>query len=106
MCLWSIDTRDWTSDATPDSIARTVLSNVKGGDVILMHDIHAKTVEALPRIVRGLKDAGYELVTMGQLVEESAAAPPEERKSTPAPAAASSAPVEPPVMSLQESSQY
>ncbi|MHB8157100.1 MAG: polysaccharide deacetylase family sporulation protein PdaB, partial [Desulfocucumaceae bacterium] len=39
--------------------------------IILMHasDTCLQTPEALPRVLEGLKDQGYELVTVSQLLE-------------------------------------
>jgi peptidoglycan/xylan/chitin deacetylase (PgdA/CDA1 family) len=104
MCLWSLDPRDWESGSTPAAIARKVVSQAQPGDIVCMHDIKSNTVEALPAMIKGLKEAGFELVTVGRLLEEEANAPPEERE-----APAATAPVQPttpPVMSLDESSEY
>ena len=58
--MWNVDSLDW-ADPVPESIVRRVLVEVEaqGGGIILMHDIHARTVDALPRIIRALKDRGY-----------------------------------------------
>ena len=69
LILWSIDTRDWEiKDA--QQIVETVLSNVKAGDIILMHDYVAKskTPEALEILLPKLLALGYEPVTVGQLL--------------------------------------
>ena len=64
--LWSLDTLDWESrDA--DTICDTLLSNVKDGDVVLMHDIYGSTAEAVQRIIPELIQRGYQLVTVSEL---------------------------------------
>jgi peptidoglycan/xylan/chitin deacetylase (PgdA/CDA1 family)/uncharacterized caspase-like protein len=58
--LWNVDSRDW-ADPIPKSIANRVLREVsqqKRG-IILFHDIHERTVEALPLILETLKNEGY-----------------------------------------------
>jgi peptidoglycan/xylan/chitin deacetylase (PgdA/CDA1 family)/uncharacterized caspase-like protein len=58
--MWNIDSEDW-ADPIPASIAARVLDEVekqKRG-IVLFHDIHERTVEALPLVLQGLKDAGY-----------------------------------------------
>lgn len=68
--LWSVDTRDW-AHSSPDSIFKNVLSNVSGGDIILMHDYvshNSPTPEALELLIPALKEKGYEFVTVSELI--------------------------------------
>ena len=39
----------------------------KDGNIILMHDIHERTVKAVEKIIPMLKEDGYELVTVSEL---------------------------------------
>ena len=64
--LWSVDTLDWKSHNT-QAILSNVQNQVKPGGVILMHDIHQTTVDALPTIIDYLKSQGYSFVTVSQL---------------------------------------
>ena len=64
--LWSVDTLDWLY-RNPDSVERRALSGVRPGAIILMHDIHPTTVDAVPRIIDELKNRGYTFVTVSQL---------------------------------------
>lgn len=62
--LWTVDTRDY-SKPPPEAIVATVLSNVRPGGVVLMHDgggDRASTVAALPAVIDQLRAAGYEMV--------------------------------------------
>jgi peptidoglycan/xylan/chitin deacetylase (PgdA/CDA1 family) len=61
--LWNVDSRDW-ADPIPESVAATVRSQVQaaGRGVILMHDVHRQTVEALPLILDQLEEDGVRLV--------------------------------------------
>ncbi len=68
LVLWSIDTLDWkTKDA--QNTVKTIMENVKDGDIILMHEIHQASVEAAEQVIPQLIDAGYQLVTVSELME-------------------------------------
>ncbi|MBE6554476.1 MAG: hypothetical protein E7666_09065 [Ruminococcaceae bacterium] len=70
MILWSLDTRDWECRNT-DAIVESVLSNVKPGDIILMHDYigrESKTPEALEILLPKLIERGFEPVTVSRLL--------------------------------------
>lgn len=64
--FWTIDTLDWKS-RNPNEILKIVQENVKDGSIILMHDIHATSVQAVEPILKYLKAEGYELVTVSEL---------------------------------------
>lgn len=59
--MWNIDSLDW-ADPVPASIAERVLKTVdkEGRGIILFHDIHARTVKALPGILDRLIAEGYQ----------------------------------------------
>lgn len=68
--LWTVDPQDWRDDATADSIAAQVLSGVRPGAVVLLHDgggDQSATIDALPRIIDGLRAQGYQFVTLDEL---------------------------------------
>ena len=73
--FWSVDTLDWQ---LRDSVAiyDRVMSTVKDGDIILMHDIYPETAQAVKRMVPELIKLGYQLVTVSELVEAKTGAPP------------------------------
>lgn len=58
--LWNIDSKDW-ADPVPQSIANRVLAQVERNKrgIILFHDIHARTVEALPLVLDELVRQKY-----------------------------------------------
>ncbi len=58
--MWNIDSLDW-ADPVPSSIADRVLRTVdkEGRGIILFHDIHERTVKALPTILDRLTADGY-----------------------------------------------
>jgi len=65
--MWSLDTLDW-KHPPPDEIVKRTLKKVKNGDIILMHDIHAGSIEAMPGLVDGLAKLGYKMVTVSELI--------------------------------------
>jgi peptidoglycan-N-acetylglucosamine deacetylase len=66
--LWSVDSGDSSPAATADAVARTVISRLRPGAIVLMHDIHPAAVEALPRILRALRRRHLRPVTVPELV--------------------------------------
>lgn len=64
---WSLDTRDWESrDA--EKVYAQIVSNVKDGDIILLHDLYSSSVEGALRGIDALLEQGYELVTVRELL--------------------------------------
>lgn len=64
---WTLDTLDWYYlDA--DIIYNTIMNNVRDGDNILLHDIHATTIDAMERVIPRLIDEGFQLVTVSELL--------------------------------------
>lgn len=64
--LWDVDTLDWKNRNT-QAILANVQSQLRPGAVILMHDIHATTAEALPVVMEYLVSQGYSFVTVSEL---------------------------------------
>jgi peptidoglycan/xylan/chitin deacetylase (PgdA/CDA1 family) len=65
--LWNTDPEDWRPGASASAIADAVLSHVQPGSIVLLHDgggNRRATVEALPTIIRGIRDMGLRLVSI------------------------------------------
>jgi len=63
---WSIDPRDWCNhDAA--AVEAAVVSTVRDGDVILLHDLCDCSVDAALAIIDRLQDQGFRFVTVSQL---------------------------------------
>jgi peptidoglycan-N-acetylglucosamine deacetylase len=60
-----IDSRDYTMHK-PEPVVDSVMSQLekRGKGIVLMHDIHPNTAEALPELLRRLKVAGFKVVHM------------------------------------------
>ena len=66
---WSVDPQDW---ATHDvkKIVEYVTSQVRDGDVILMHDMSNSSVEAALIIIDRLQNQGFQFITVSELAEK------------------------------------
>lgn len=76
MVLWTVETDDYELPGH-EAIERHVLEAVRPGAIVLMHDgggDRSETVAALPGIIRTLRDRGYDLVTVPQLVLDASRA--------------------------------
>ena len=72
MVLWTIDTSDYARPGTK-RIIYTALSGARPGAIILFHDgggDRSQTLAALPRIIRRLRQRGYRLVTIPELLRD------------------------------------
>lgn len=68
LILWSIDTLDWKTRSV-NATVESILKNAKDGDIVLMHDIHLQTVEAVEKVLPKLKAKGFEVCTVSELLE-------------------------------------
>lgn len=68
--LWSLDSDDCRTREPRVIERRLDPTNVSPGEVVLLHEMQPWTLKALPTVVRSLRDAGYELVTIGELMKE------------------------------------
>ncbi|MDD2220784.1 MAG: polysaccharide deacetylase family protein [Clostridia bacterium] len=65
--LWDIDTKDWKNNDTK-IIANQVIKCAHDGAIILMHDCYFNTVEAIPLIIKALKEQEYQFVTVEEML--------------------------------------
>lgn len=75
--LWSVDSNDWrykqrTTETqrkeNVDKIVNNVMSSVKDGSIVLMHEIYENSYEAFCIIADRLAAQGYEFVTVSELL--------------------------------------
>lgn len=84
MVLWTVDTSDYALPGV-GKIIYTALSGARPGAIILFHDgggERYETVAALPRIIERLRQRGYRLVTVPELLRDD---PPPEGQPPPTP---------------------
>ena len=66
---WDVDSLDW-KDPTPEQLTQNVLKKVTDGSIVLMHNGAKNTPAALPSIIEGIKDKGYEIVLIKDLIPD------------------------------------
>lgn len=66
--MWSLDTLDWQRPS-PDDIVKRVTQKAKPGTIILCHDIHPGTVEAIPKMVDAMKALGFTFLTVSEMAD-------------------------------------
>ncbi|MGN1195150.1 MAG: polysaccharide deacetylase family protein [Acutalibacteraceae bacterium] len=65
---WSVDTRDWSNRSSSVTYSNFKKS-VKDGSIVLMHDLYPSTAEATKSIVAYLKQNGYQIVTVPEMMD-------------------------------------
>ena len=65
---WSVDPQDWYSRDT-DEIYESIMNRTIDGAIVLLHDIHTATAEAMERVIPRLIEEGFQLVTASELIE-------------------------------------
>jgi len=80
--LWSVDPLDWKIRKS-DHVSSHIIKNAAPGGIILAHDIHASTVDAMPETLDALLAKGYKFVTVSELIAmDRPAAPKSESPKT------------------------
>ena len=75
---WSVTCYDW-KPTTADRVEQHAVRQIRGGDLILMHDgdhsqmgaDRSHTVEATERLIRRYHDQGYKFVTIPEMMQAS-----------------------------------
>lgn len=81
--MWSVDSNDWQytgrseekREQNVQAIINNVMSTVKEGDIVLMHELYENSYEAFCVIIEQLYDQGYEIVTVSELLGEDKIVP-------------------------------
>ncbi len=66
--LWNIDTEDWRHRDS-DYLVNYTLEHLNDGNIILFHDIHKTSVEAISKLLPILYVRGYQVVTVSDLAK-------------------------------------
>lgn len=69
--LWDVDPKDWKT-SSPTLVEQRILSRVKPGSILTLHDLSEGTRKGLGSIIKSLQAQGYELVTVGEMIEDNA----------------------------------
>ena len=91
--LWDVDTLDW-QHRNPARTEAIALAQTRPGSIILQHDIHKATVDAMPSTLDGLVAKGFKFVTVSELIAMDRPLPPKPKATPGATPAAKAAPTE------------
>lgn len=69
LILWDSDPEDW-KDRNSEIVASRIISAAEPGAIILAHDIHKTTVNAVPQIIDSLLNNGYHFVTIPEMLAQ------------------------------------
>src|SRR6266516_265990 len=85
--LWDVDPYDWKRPG-PAVVRNRILKETQPGSIVLSHDIHPGTIEAMPSTLDALEGKGFKFVTVSELIRMAVARPshipPQTRQSAPA----------------------
>lgn len=65
--MWNVDPEDWKKPG-PSVVASRLVSGARPGGILLVHDIHAPTIDAMPQTIDQLLRKGFQFVTVTQLI--------------------------------------
>ncbi len=80
--LWSVDPLDWKRPGAGVVTSR-ILSGTSAGGIVLAHDLHGQTVDAMPAILDGLLRKGFKFVTVSQLLAMQTGSPSAQSPANP-----------------------
>jgi peptidoglycan-N-acetylglucosamine deacetylase len=92
--LWDVDPYDWKRPG-PSVVRNRILKETRPGSIVLSHDIHPGTIEAMPSTFDALEAKGFKFVTVSELIRMGTtqpARPPVTHESVPPTATPSSSP--------------
>lgn len=81
--IWDVDPLDWKRPG-PSVVTARILKETRAGSIVLSHDIHPPTIEAMPKTFDQLIEKGFKSVTVSELLKMATPIPP---KPTPSPSA-------------------
>ena len=65
--IWDVDSLDW-KNLSAQQIHQRIVEKVKPGSIVLMHNAGLNTPDALPGIIKELKEKGYKFITTSELL--------------------------------------
>src|SRR5256714_10944635 len=65
--LWDVDPLDWKRPGPP-VVRNRILKETQPGSIVLSHDIHPGTIEAMPSTLDALEAKGFKFVTVSELI--------------------------------------
>ncbi len=81
--LWDVDPLDWKV-RNAAHVENEILKQTVGGSIVLSHDIHKSTVDAMPATLDALAAKGFKFVTVSELLAMDRPAVPKAKPVKPA----------------------
>jgi peptidoglycan/xylan/chitin deacetylase (PgdA/CDA1 family) len=72
--LWDVDPYDWKRPG-PAVVRNRILQETQPGSIVLSHDIHPGTIEAMPSTFDALEAKGFKFATVSELIRAAAVQP-------------------------------
>ena len=79
--LWDVDPYDWKRPG-PAVVRNRILQETRPGSIVLSHDIHPGTIEAMPSTFDALEAKGFKFVTVSELIRAAVVEPSPTSPST------------------------
>src|SRR5438132_3042932 len=79
--LWDVDPLDWRRPGS-NVVCNRIIKMARAGSIILAHDIHPGTIEAMPCVLNQPEAKGFKFVTVSELIAMQTPLPP---KPSPSP---------------------
>jgi peptidoglycan/xylan/chitin deacetylase (PgdA/CDA1 family) len=70
--LWTVDSADWTAEATPESVYSHIVNGAENGAIVVLHfdspTSRDSTAQVLSAAMDSLQQSGYQLLTITELL--------------------------------------
>ena len=73
--LWDVDPLDWRRPG-PAVVCHRIVKNTRAGSIVLAHDIHPGTIDAMPCVLKEREAKGFKFVTVSELIAMQTPVPP------------------------------
>jgi peptidoglycan-N-acetylglucosamine deacetylase len=80
--LWDVDPLDWKRPG-PAVVSNRIIKETRAGSIVLSHDIHPGTIEAMPSTLNQLEAKGFKFVTVSELIAKAVPETPKPHKEPP-----------------------
>ena len=73
--LWDVDPLDWKRPGA-EVVRNRIVKQTRPGSIVLAHDIHPGTIDAMPATIEQLEANGFKFVTVSELIQMARPATP------------------------------
>jgi peptidoglycan-N-acetylglucosamine deacetylase len=69
--LWSADPADYRDNCTSQDVVNIIMRDLRPGGIILLHDGLERSTQALPELIKRVREKGWSFVTVSELLVQS-----------------------------------